>query len=80
MQSVPLPEWPRAQLDASHQQLLSRGSRWKPAVVRSVDAHGQVRIVKDCRQVPILTRWIARILLARERRILLMLSGMRGFP
>jgi len=80
MKSPPLPEWPRSQLDSCHQQLLSRGSRWKPAVLRAVHSNGQVRIVKDCQAVPFLTRFAARYLMGRERRIMRKLEGMPGFP
>jgi RIO-like serine/threonine protein kinase len=80
MKLAPLPEWPRAQLDACDQKLLSRGSRWKPAVVRAVDSQGRVRIVKDCRSVGFLTRWAARLLMGRERRIIRRLEGLEGFP
>jgi serine/threonine protein kinase len=80
MKKSPLPEWPRTQLEGCEQQLLSRGSRWKPAVLRVVDADGRVRIVKDCLCVSPLTRWAARYLMGRERRIMRRLEGMKGFP
>ena len=79
MSPAPLLEWPRAALEASQQQLLSRGSRWKPAVLRVIDAEGNVRIVKDCRPVTWLTRWVARLLMGRERRIMRRLVGLQGF-
>lgn len=80
MKRSPLPEWPRTQLQSCEQQLLSRGSRWKPAVLRAVDKDGRVRIVKDCHSVSPLTRWAARYLMGRERRIMRRLEGMSGFP
>jgi RIO-like serine/threonine protein kinase len=80
MKQPPLPLWPRAQLEACSSLLLSRGSRWKPAVLRAVAADGQVRIVKDCRTVPLWSRWVARLLMGRECRIMRRLQGMEGFP
>lgn len=60
-------------------QLLSRGSRLKPAVYRIELAAGPA-ILKDCGHAPAWSRPLARWLLARERRALARLVGLEGFP
>lgn len=61
--------------------LLSRGSRFKPAVLRAEapDGSGAV-IIKDCATVPAWSRPIARWLMRREARMLGCLKGLDGFP
>jgi len=60
--------------------VLSRGSKWKPAVYRTKSKDGRQRVVKDCISLPLYSRWIARFLMGRERRLMRRLEGIRGFP
>ena len=70
----------RAALEAAPRELLSRGSRFKPAVHRVTTADGTVCVVKDVREVPGWSRPLARWLMGRERRILRALEGVEGVP
>ncbi len=76
-----LPVWPRAGKGEALGTLLSRGSRFKPAVLRAEapDGSGTV-ILKDCATVPAWSRPIARWLMRREARMLGRLRGLDGFP
>lgn len=76
-----LPSWPRAGGDGPPGELLSRGSRFKPAVYRAdaPDGSGEV-ILKDCATVPAWSRPLARWLMRREARMLGRLHGLEGFP
>jgi predicted Ser/Thr protein kinase len=69
----------RAALDAASRRLLSRGSRFKPAV-HAVEVEGQLCVVKDVREVPAWSRGLARWLMGREKRILHALAGVEGVP
>lgn len=80
MKLPPLLDWPRSALRDAEQEILSRGSRWKPAVLRATDADGRVRIVKDCAALPLYSRWLARFLMGRELRLMRRLEGLDGFP
>ncbi|MAW60419.1 MAG: hypothetical protein CMJ94_06245 [Planctomycetes bacterium] len=70
----------RAALEAAPRRLLSRGSRLKPAVHRVELPDGPACVVKDVREVPGWSRWLARWLMGRERRILRALDGVDGVP
>lgn len=70
----------RAQLDAAPRELLSRGSRVKPAVYRVTAEGAEALIVKDVHALPALTRPLARLLMRREQRILQRLAGVGGVP
>jgi len=70
---------PRSVLEGASRTLLSRGSRFKPAVFRVELAAGPA-ILKDVGEVPSSTRWLARWLMNRERHILARLRGVEGFP
>jgi len=72
--------WSREQLQATQLSKLSRDSRVKPTVWLSVDASGDRRIVKDCHGLPFYSRWLAKILMWREYRILLKLDGLEQLP
>lgn len=72
--------WPRASYEAGPRRHLSRDSRWKPQVWEATTPDGAVRIVKDCRPLPWWSRWLARPLMGRERRILARLDGVAGVP
>lgn len=69
----------RAALDAASRRLLSRGSRFKPAV-HAVEVDGVACVVKDVREVPAWSRGLARWLMGREQRILRALQGVDGVP
>ncbi|TAH35816.1 MAG: hypothetical protein EYC70_12385 [Planctomycetota bacterium] len=69
----------RGQWQALPRALLSRGSRLKPAVWKVETPSGAV-IVKDAAGAPTWSRWLARWLLARERRVLERLHGVAGVP
>ena len=76
-----LPQWSRDLLRQGEAELLSRGSRFKPAVFRLPRPDGKgACIVKDCRPVPAWSRPLARWLMRREARLLARLSGLEGFP
>ncbi len=72
--------WSRKQLQATQLTKLSRDSRLKPSVWLSVDASGERRIVKDCHGLPFYSRWLAKMLMWREYRIMLMLDGLEQVP
>ncbi len=72
--------WSRKQLQATQLTKLSRDSRLKPSVWLSVDASGERRIVKDCHGLPFYSRWLAKMLMWREYRIMLMLDGLELVP
>jgi predicted Ser/Thr protein kinase len=69
----------RAALDAAPRRLLSRGSRFKPAV-HAVEIDGLACVVKDVRGIPAWSRALARWLMGREQRILRALAGVEGVP
>lgn len=69
----------RSLLDALPRQLLSRGSRFKPAVYR-IELAGGPAILKDCAGVPAWSRPLARWLMRRERRAMERMHGVEGFP
>jgi hypothetical protein len=69
----------RQTLDCSQRQLLSRGSPLKPAVWR-VNSEGGSCIVKDVAVTPGWSRFLARWLMGRERRLLQKLHGLDGVP
>ncbi|MDE0585015.1 MAG: hypothetical protein OSB63_00155 [Planctomycetota bacterium] len=73
-------DWSREQLQATQLSKLSRESRVKPSVWLSVDASGDRRIVKDCYGLPFYSRWLAKILMWREYRILLKIDGLAQLP
>ena len=73
-------DWSREQLQATQLLKLSRESLLKPTVWLSVDADGDKRIVKDCHGLPFYSRWLAKILMWREYRILLKLDGLAQLP
>ncbi len=60
-------------------QLLSRGSSLKPAVWRR-QQNGEDVIVKNLDDVPGWSRWLARWLMNRERRVLHKLADVEGVP
>lgn len=70
----------RAALDAAPRELLSRGSRFKPAVHRLALGPDSACVVKDVREVPAWSRPLARWLMGRELRILRALEGVEGVP
>ncbi|MCH2101332.1 MAG: hypothetical protein MK209_05380 [Planctomycetes bacterium] len=70
----------RATLKVAPRELLSRGSRFKPAVHRVMPAEGVPCVVKDASEVPAWSRPFARWLMGRERRILRTLAGVDGVP
>ncbi len=49
-------------------------------VLRVEAEDGRVRMVKDCASLPVYSRWLARFLMGRERRLLRRLEGLEGFP
>ncbi len=69
----------RQLLEVLPRQLLSRGSRFKPAVYR-IELAGGSAILKDCADAPGWSRPLAVWLLKRERRALERLAGQEGFP
>lgn len=69
----------RAALASAPRELLSRGSRFKPAVHRIDDAT-QAWVVKDVREVPAWSRPLARWLMRREWKVLEALAGVPGVP
>jgi predicted Ser/Thr protein kinase len=69
----------RDDLDRQSGTILSKPSAFKPSVRLVETAAGPV-VVKDSRQVGVATRWIARWLLARERRILERVSSLDAVP
>jgi hypothetical protein len=69
----------RGLLERLPRQLLSRGSRLKPAVFRIELADGPA-ILKDCAGAPRWSRPLARWLLDRELRAIARLAGLAGFP
>lgn len=79
MKLPPLLDWPRSALRDANKEVLSRGSRWKPAVFRATSEDGRVRIVKDCAALPFYSRWLARFLMGRELRLMRRLEGLDGF-
>lgn len=60
--------------------MLSRGSKWKPAVYCTTSSDGRRRVVKDCSALPWFSRGLARFLMGRERRLMRKLEGIDGFP
>ena len=80
MVSMAVHAWSREQLQATQLSKLSRDSRVKPTVWLSVDANGDMRIVKDCHGLPFYSRWLAKILMWREYRIMLKLEGIAQLP
>ncbi|MFT7516265.1 MAG: serine/threonine protein kinase [Myxococcota bacterium] len=73
-------EWSRDQLQDSKLTKLSRQSRVKPMVWLSEDLDGAKRIVKDCRGLPFYSRWLAKLIMWREYRIMLRLHGIAAVP
>lgn len=71
--------WALLVQESSVRELLSRGSPLKPAVFRLETADGAC-IVKDVRSAPAWSRWLARYLLKRERRVLNKIAGVEGVP
>ncbi len=69
----------RDELDRLPRELLNRPSGIKPSVWR-VEAPGGAVIVKDVGERRFPARWLARWLLARERRVLEYLEGMERVP
>ena len=69
----------RDDLDRLPASPLSRPSAFKPAV-RLVETSGGRVVVKDARHLGPATRWLARWLLARERRVLERLSSLEQVP
>ncbi|MBC8369708.1 MAG: hypothetical protein H8E25_06895 [Planctomycetes bacterium] len=73
-------EWSREQLRATTLTKLSRNSRFKPMVWLSEDSDGIKRVVKDCGPLPFYSRWLAKIVMWREYRIMLRLAGITEVP
>jgi predicted Ser/Thr protein kinase len=69
----------RHDLERLPRTALRTPSAWKPSVWRVETAQGPV-VVKDVRTSPRPTRWVARWLLARERRVLERLAPLEGVP
>lgn len=79
--TMPLASWSRALYEAADRRLLSRDSSWKPAVwLVQKGPGGEARIVKDARQLPWYSRWLATLLGSREARILRKLEGLSSVP
>lgn len=72
-------EWSREQLQATTLTKLSRQSIFKPEVWLSQDTDVR-RIVKDCSNLPVYSRWLARLMMWREYRIMLRLAGLEQVP
>ncbi|MDP6963413.1 MAG: hypothetical protein QGF46_04525 [Planctomycetota bacterium] len=73
--------WARADYQNTTLTKISRNSKLKPEVWRSNDtASGEVRIVKDCANLPWFTRGLARMLMWREFRLMERLNGLDGVP
>lgn len=75
----PAPRLTRQALAGATRVLLSRGSRFKPEVLRIELAAGPA-VIKDCAHLPAWSRWLGRWLLHRETRVLERLAGLEGFP
>lgn len=75
----PAPQWSRKVLAGATRVLLSRGSRFKPEVLRIELAAGPA-VLKDCAHLPFWSRWLGRWLLHREARAMEQLAGLNGFP
>lgn len=73
------PRLTRQALAGAQRVLLSRGSRFKPEVVRIELAAGPA-VLKDCAHLPFWSRWLGRWLLHREARAMERLAGLEGFP
>ena len=71
--------WSRAAYEARSRELLSRGSRLKPAVWK-VAHEGEPLLVKDTAMLRFPWRALGRWLLRRERRVLRRLTGMPRVP
>jgi len=75
-----LPAWPRQADEEASRHLLSRGSRFKPAVFAAPGPDGTNWVIKDCAGVPAWSRPLARWLMRREAALLGRLDGLDGFP
>jgi hypothetical protein len=69
----------RQALAGASRTVLSRGSRFKPEVVRIELAAGPA-VLKDCSHLPFWSRWLGRWLLHREAGLMERLAGLDGFP
>lgn len=74
-----LPQLTREELDHLPRQALGKRSPFRPAVWRVETPSGPV-VVKDAHENGMGTRWLARWLIARERRILERLVAFEGVP
>jgi len=73
------PRLSRQALAGTTRVLLSRGSRFKPEVVRIELAAGPA-VLKDCAHLPFWSRWLGRWLMHREAGAMEKLAGLEGFP
>lgn len=76
---VPAPRLSRQALAGTTRVLLSRGSRFKPEVLRIELASGPA-VLKDCAHLPFWSRWLGRWLMHREAGAMDRLAGLAGFP
>ena len=72
-------EFSRADLQRMPRAQLSKPTSFKPSVFRIETPHGAV-VVKDARHAARPLRWLARWLLARERKVLVLLDSLDGVP
>lgn len=75
----PAPRLSRQALAGTTRVLLSRGSRFKPEVLRLELASGPA-VLKDCAHLPFWSRWLGRWLMQREAGAMERLGGLPGFP
>jgi serine/threonine protein kinase len=75
----PVPQLTREDLDRLPRQPLGKRSTFRPAVFRVETPSGPL-VVKDAGEKGFGTRWLARYLVARERRVLRRLIGFEGVP